>query len=294
MPRRPATGAITSGYGPRVAPLPGASTFHRGVDLIGDGNFAPERGRVASYGYAGGLGNLLVMLGASGWWHYLGHNRDAWPQAPVGSDVAEGTRVSIMGTTGASTGVHCHWETHLPGSSPGDTINPLEWLSQAGGGFAGGGSTPINDRKNDMSTYALRNDGPTALGIDKGAVFIGQGTDPLVWVANPGPELSLLGVPVAAWDAPSIAKRIGEVGVRGGGADINKVFASMTDARATPSRPAYTLGAGSVTLGDVTIDNSPVLAALEKLAAAVTAIKPPTAAQIAAAINDDTSKRLAQ
>jgi hypothetical protein len=295
VPRKPATGAMTEDYGPRAAPVAGASTNHLGIDLIGDGNFAPERGRLASYYYAGGLGNLVIFLGASGWWHYLGHNRDSYPQTPVGSDVAEGTRLSIMGTTGTSTGVHCHWETHRPGASPGSTIDPLIWLAQAQAATAGsGGTTPINEKDEDM-TYALinRTPGPELPGVPANAVFIGSGTDPLVWISNAGPE-QINGVTFAEWDAPAIADRISQVGLRGSGADLNRVYKSMADARAGGTKAVYTLGAGTVNVGDVAIDNAPVLAGLKALADAVAANKPPTAAQIAAAINEDTSKRLAQ
>lgn len=261
---------VTSEYGPRT-PIdtngdgrPDTSNFHAGIDLVGFPiNKSPANGVVIFAQYNGGAGNEVRVRADNGDVFRIKHN--ARFLVSVGQRVTEGQAVGVMGTTGASTGIHCHFECWPGGIAH---TNPRGYmathLSAAGGGGGGG----IIDERNDMSTYALRNDGPAALGIDKGAVFIGQGTDPLVWVANPGPEVTLLGVPVAPWNADAIAKRIGEVGLRGSGPDINKVFASMEDARAKPSRPAYTLGGGTVNLGEVKVPSDPaVLEALKSVGA---------------------------
>lgn len=131
MPSYPFTGAITDYFGPRESPGGIGSTNHLGLDGDGDGNFMPESGQLISYGYAGGYGYLAVVLGSSGWWHYLAHHRDPSPLVPFYTWLAERTKVAEMGTTGNSTGRHCHWETRLPGGAPGIPINPLEWLAQA-------------------------------------------------------------------------------------------------------------------------------------------------------------------
>lgn len=137
-------------------------------------------------------------------------------------------------------------------------------------------------RKDDDMTYALVNAtaGPELPGVPAGAVFIGDGTDPLVWVSNAGPE-QLNEVVFASWDAKSIADRISQVGLRGSGFDVDKVFASMADAQAR--KPAYSLGGGSVTVGKVTAAADPALLAavkenttvLTQLLAATKALNPP-------------------
>ena len=182
--------------------------------------------------------------------------------------------------TGTATGVHVHWETR-PGG--GATINPETWLAgHQGTTTAGSGGTPIVEKDEDM-TYALRNDFPDegALpGVPKGEVFVGNGTDPLVWVSNWGPE-KINGVTPAPWGAKDIADRINQVGLRGSGDDIRNVYKSMADARAR--KPTYVLGADTVTVGDIKVPADPALvtavnaqtAVLTELLKATKALNPP-------------------
>lgn len=131
-----------------------------------------------------------------------------------------------------------------------DYIGPI--TTTAGGG---GGGTVIKEKDEDM-TYGIRNDFPDEKilpGFPKDAVLIGHGTDPLVWVSNAGPE-DINGVVIAGWNATQIAERIGQVGIRGSGADLGKVFKSLPDAQA--GHPVYALGesaGGSFTLDAATI-----------------------------------------
>ena len=66
----------TSDYGPRRAPVPGASTFHRGVDLAGRANtplnLAPGYSMVGQ-GEAGGLGYAASIRGPQGEMYKVGH-----------------------------------------------------------------------------------------------------------------------------------------------------------------------------------------------------------------------------
>lgn len=156
MARRPYTGRTTSPYGPRLAPIFGASTLHAGVDGVGGYNTAPEGGGLIGYGYAGGWGNRIVFQGDSGVVHYLAHNAPGGLLVPVGHWYPEGTPLGIKGMTGTATGVHVHWETR-PGG--GATIDPQDWLTSA----AGGDITPIEeddmysdtDRGRDNTVAAL-------------------------------------------------------------------------------------------------------------------------------------------
>jgi hypothetical protein len=106
-------------------------------------------------------------------------------------------------------------------------------------------------------TYALRLDFPdnTILpGVPKGAVFIGSGTDPLVWVSNYGPEESS-GVFIAGWNASQIAERINQVGIRGSGKDLNKVYYQFPTVKG--ATPAYTLGSATVEVGEISVKTPP-------------------------------------
>ena len=66
----------TSAYGPRRAPVPGASTFHRGVDLAGPANtplnLAPGYSMVGQ-GEEGGLGYAASVRGPQGEMYKVGH-----------------------------------------------------------------------------------------------------------------------------------------------------------------------------------------------------------------------------
>ena len=262
---------VTDEFGMRVNPVDGGYRLHAGIDLVGwANNKSPCDGQVVFAAYNGGAGNQITIRAANGDEFKIFHN--ARFLVSYGQWVREGQDVGVMGTTGQSTGVHCHFECH-PGG--GAAVNPRDYMARAV--TAGTGATPINEKDEDM-TYALINRvaGDQLPGVPKDAVFIGSGTDPLVWVSNYGPEL-INGVVVAEWDHTAIAARISQVGLRGSGADLNKVFKSMADARAGVN-PVYTLGAGKVTLGDVTlppIDNAPVVAGL---AAVVKAVEANTAA----------------
>jgi tape measure domain-containing protein len=68
--------AMTSAYGPRRAPVPGASTFHRGVDLTGPAN--TPLNLAAGYamtgaGEKGGLGYAASVRGPQGEMYDVGH-----------------------------------------------------------------------------------------------------------------------------------------------------------------------------------------------------------------------------
>jgi hypothetical protein len=68
--------AMTSAYGPRRAPVPGASTFHRGVDLAGPAN--TPLNLAAGYamtgaGEKGGLGYAASVRGPKGEMYDVGH-----------------------------------------------------------------------------------------------------------------------------------------------------------------------------------------------------------------------------
>jgi tape measure domain-containing protein len=67
---------MTSPYGPRVAPVPGASTFHRGVDLAGPANtplnLAPGYS-LQGVAQEGGLGYTARVSGPTGEMYKVGH-----------------------------------------------------------------------------------------------------------------------------------------------------------------------------------------------------------------------------
>lgn len=276
---------VTSEYGPRdPISTPGGTSgsFHAGIDLVGfPRNKAPWAGVVIFARYNGGAGNEVRIQGANGDTARIKHNASFL--VSEGQRVAEGQDVGVQGTTGTSTGVHCHFECWINNNST--HTNPRDYMARAiaNSAPAGSGGTPLQDKDDEM-TYALINrvPGPGLPGVPKDAVFIGHGTDPLVWVSNWGPEM-INGVAIAEWNHQAIAERITQVGLRGSGDDIDNVYKSMADAQA--KRPAYTLGGGGgkVEVGDITVPADPALVeavkaqtvVLGQLLAATKALNPP-------------------
>lgn len=105
---RPVPGQISDGFG---APR-GGGRRHEGLDFpvpYGTRVGAAGRGTTiyAAYNY-GGYGNLVVIqhrLGFTSWYAHLS-SVTSW----VGEHVVGGTRIGFVGSTGASTGPHLHFE----------------------------------------------------------------------------------------------------------------------------------------------------------------------------------------
>lgn len=119
---------VTSNFGPRPAPIAGASTMHKGIDLVGWRIVkAPWAGRVVLARYNGGAGNEVRIQSSNGDTAKLFHNAAFY--VTEGQTVAEGQDVALMGTTGTSTGVHCHFETWGGGGQ--SVIDPKIYMAMA-------------------------------------------------------------------------------------------------------------------------------------------------------------------
>lgn len=132
---------VSSPFGMRTHPVTGApETFHYGIDLVGWSIIqSPVNGVVTFAGYNGGAGNeVRIRENGTGDVFRLLHNRELWVR--TGQGVGQGQNVAVMGTTGSSTGVHCHEETR-PGG--GAAVNPPTYYAGRNAGAAGGGGTPI-------------------------------------------------------------------------------------------------------------------------------------------------------
>lgn len=122
---------VTSEFSPaRRNPVSGVVESHNGIDLIGWSTVvAPASGQIIFAGYNGGAGNEVRIRADNGDVYRLLHNSRF---LRTGGRVSEGEGVAIMGTTGQSTGVHCHFETHPGGLW--NAINPREYMARNGGG----------------------------------------------------------------------------------------------------------------------------------------------------------------
>jgi hypothetical protein len=95
--------------------------MHNGVDMVdraGTPIVAPEAGEVTearqSTAPGGGFGWYVKLKGAKGE-HIFAHMIAMSLRVKKGDKVAQGQQLGLMGTTGASTGVHLHWEVRVSG-----------------------------------------------------------------------------------------------------------------------------------------------------------------------------------
>lgn len=116
---------ISSYFGWRPQPLPGASTNHKGMDFAaptGTPIYAAAGGTVTSAGYSGNAGNLIIINHGNGLQTYYMHCHKIYVSA--GQKVSKGQNIAIVGTTGNSTGPHLHFQV----MSGGIPVNPQNYL----------------------------------------------------------------------------------------------------------------------------------------------------------------------
>lgn len=113
---KPVRGPMTSDFGPRKAPMSGASTNHQGIDFdgeTGDPVMASESGNVSHAGERGSFGNLVIIDHGNGYETYYAHLNSI--DVSPGENVQKGQIVGALGSTGRSTGSHLHFEVRLNG-----------------------------------------------------------------------------------------------------------------------------------------------------------------------------------
>lgn len=124
---------ISSKFGPRKAPVAGASTYHKGIDIPaskGTAVVASDSGKVvvAKTGYNGGRGNYIVIDHGNGMGSLYQHLNKYVVR--VGQSVKQGDKVAEVGNTGIGTGPHLHFEVHSKFSGiKGTPVNPENYVS---------------------------------------------------------------------------------------------------------------------------------------------------------------------
>lgn len=117
----PTSGVITSPFGWRIHPITGASRFHSGID-IADDYYTPvvasAPGVVTHAGWIDGYGNAVIIEHEGGWSTLYGHFAEIHVMA--GQTVSAGHLIGGQGSTGNSTGPHCHFEIRDPSGTPVD------------------------------------------------------------------------------------------------------------------------------------------------------------------------------
>lgn len=118
-------GWISSFFGKRTNPFTGKSEFHKGMDFAGKAGskvYAVAGGVVTWSGPRYGYGNLVEISHGNGYVTRYGHN--ASNLVVVGEAVKKGQIVSLMGSTGRSTGPHVHFEV----LKRGQRVDPLKFV----------------------------------------------------------------------------------------------------------------------------------------------------------------------
>ncbi|WP_255428480.1 murein hydrolase activator EnvC [Sporosarcina sp. resist] len=132
---KPASGTYTSSFGWRTHPIYGTQRQHRGADIAnstGTSVVSAGDGVVSHAGPMGTYGNVIMVthsidgqIFTTVYAHLSSINTSA------GQQVAKGQFIGKIGTTGASTGPHLHFEMHIGNwsASGPSAVNPLRYVS---------------------------------------------------------------------------------------------------------------------------------------------------------------------
>lgn len=127
---------VSSNFGVRTHPISGYRKMHQGIDFAaGSGTpvVAPADGVVVEARRWGGYGNWLRIRHANGLESGYGHLSRYGSGIRAGQRVSQGQVVAYVGSTGASTGPHLHYEIWRGGRR----INPAGIRTQEGTELAG-------------------------------------------------------------------------------------------------------------------------------------------------------------
>jgi murein DD-endopeptidase MepM/ murein hydrolase activator NlpD len=124
---------IASYFGPRIAPTPGASTFHEGIDFdpgLGVDVHSIAKGVVQTVHTAagGGFGVYVVIdhvIDGKKVASLYGHMRPGSLTVHEGQHVDVAQVIGKVGDTGISTGPHMHFEILENDTTP---VDPYAWL----------------------------------------------------------------------------------------------------------------------------------------------------------------------
>ena len=143
----PISGPVTSEFGWRTHPISGTRKYHSGIDIGADYGtpiaaaqsgtveyagwiggdyglpiYAAASGTVIHAGWISGYGNTVIIDHGGGVTTLYGHNDSL--NVGVGQTVSQGQVIAMCGSTGNSTGPHCHFEVR----ENGEPVSPYSYL----------------------------------------------------------------------------------------------------------------------------------------------------------------------
>lgn len=120
-----ASSSLSSGFVSRISPITGRRESHSGYDIpapYGSAIVAAEAGKVTYSGWMNGYGYTIIIDHGGGLSTLYGHNSSL--VAAKGQVVTRGQTVAKCGSTGWSTGNHCHFSVLVNGKY----VNPASYL----------------------------------------------------------------------------------------------------------------------------------------------------------------------
>lgn len=123
--RWPCSGIITSYFGYRDIGVAGASSNHGALDIAagyGTPIYAADGGTVVASGWDGGYGYRIRVDHGNGMVTLYAHCSSLLVGS--GEHVYKGQLIAYMGSTGISTGSHCHFGVYVNGTA----VDPLNYL----------------------------------------------------------------------------------------------------------------------------------------------------------------------
>lgn len=121
----PGSSRISSPYGYRIHPILHTKKFHSGIDIpspTGTPIVAANAGTVIFSGNRSGYGKCVIIDHGGGIITLYGHCNELLVSS--GQSVSRGSTIAKVGSTGRSTGPHCHFEVRINGA----TTDPMQYL----------------------------------------------------------------------------------------------------------------------------------------------------------------------
>lgn len=113
----PLSGEVTAEYGWRTHPIFGTQKYHSGMDIAGEYGVpivAGDGGVVLYAGWISGYGNTVIIGHGRKIATLYAHNDSI--AVKEGQKIIQGEKIASCGSTGYSTGPHCHFEVREDGA----------------------------------------------------------------------------------------------------------------------------------------------------------------------------------
>ena len=115
----PCSHTVTSRFGWRVHPITGTERYHNGMDIDGYGHdgdiiIACDAGVVVAAQWSDSYGYYIMIDHGNGMQTLYAHMSGM--AVSYGAKVSQGQTIGYLGSTGWSTGTHCHLEIYVNGS----------------------------------------------------------------------------------------------------------------------------------------------------------------------------------